>query len=419
MRDLVGRAVAIKPVVAAYALDNYAIEVHNIRMWIARDSESLVRQMAAQFPAVFVTGARQVGKTSLLMHLFPDYDYVTLDDPAKAAEAMNAPQDFLDSLKRPAIIDEAQYAPDLFRHIKVIVDRSKRKGEFFITGSQSFPLMHGLTESLAGRCGIINLHPLSAGELARAKRLSSVDEYVAAGGFPALYADKNINRQLWYPAYISTYLERDVRNILHVGNLRDFSRFLRAVAVRTAQTLSYADLARDIGVAPNTVKSWISVLQASHMIHLLEPYHRSIGKRLVKSPKLYFLDTGLAANLMGLYSWQEIANSPMSGALWETYAFTQIQRHLLSKGINTPPLYYWRTKDGNEVDFVIEKGGQFIAMEAKLTAAPDINATRGFAYLKAYYGEKAVLKEYVICRVGEDYAMGRRIRAINGTAFDL
>ena len=388
-------------------------------MWIKRDVEKLIRELGKQFPVVFVTGARQVGKTSILSHLFPDLSYVTLDDPAQAAEAANAPQDFIDSLKFPAIIDEAQYAPDLFRHIKLTVDKAKRKGQFFITGSQSFPLMQNLSESLAGRCGIVNLQPLSAHELDRGNRLSSVEDYISTGGFPALYADKDINRQHWYPSYISTYLERDVRNIMHVGSLRDFNRFLRAAAIRTAQTLSFADLARDVGVAPNTIKAWISVLEASHMIQLLEPYHRSLGKRLVKSPKLYFLDTGLAANLMGLYSWQDIANSPMAGALWETYAFSQIQRRLFSQGINNPPLYYWRTKDGREIDFIIEKGGQFIAIEAKLTGAPTPDAAKGFNYFKDYYGEDAVLKEYVICRVKKDHAIGKGVKAINGVVLDF
>ena len=388
-------------------------------MWITRDAEGLVRELGKQFPVVFVTGARQVGKTSILTRLFPGFSYITLDDPSLAAEAANAPQDFMASLKFPAIIDEAQYAPDLFRHIKLTVDKTKQKGQFFITGSQSFPLMQNLSESLAGRCGIVNLQPLSAHELDRVNRLTSVEDYISTGGFPALYADKDINRRHWYPSYISTYLERDVRNIMHVGSLRDFNRFLRAAAIRTAQTLSFADLARDVGVAPNTIKAWISVLEASHMIQLLEPYHRSLGKRLVKSPKLYFLDTGLAAHLMGLYSWQDIANSPMAGALWETYAYSQIQRHLLSQGINNPPLYYWRTKDGREVDFIIEKGGQFTAIEAKLTGAPAPDAAKGFNYFRDYYGEDAVLKEYVLCRVRKDHALGKRVKAINGVRFDF
>jgi uncharacterized protein len=388
-------------------------------MWIKRDAEALIRELGKQFLVVFVTGARQVGKTSILAHLFPDFTYVTLDDPAKAAEAENAPHDFLESLKYPVIIDEAQYVPGLFRHIKLVVDKKKQKGQFFITGSQSFALMQNLSESLAGRCGIINLQPLSAHELARSNQLISIEEYISAGGFPALYGDRDVIRQHWFPSYISTYLERDVRNLLNVGSLRDFNRFLRAAAIRTAQTLSLSDLSRDVGVAPNTIKAWISVLQASHIIHLLEPYHRSIGKRLVKSPKLYFLDTGLAAYLMGLFSWQEILSSPLSGALWETYAFAQIQRFLLSQGISNPPLFYWRTKNGREVDFVIEKGGRFIAFEAKLTGMPASDTAKGFEYLREYYGEGSLLKGFVICRVKKDFTIGKGIKAVNGIQLDF
>jgi len=400
-------------------LDNFAMELHNIHMWIPRDTERLIKELGKQFPVVFVTGARQVGKTSILLHLFPEFTYVTLDDPARAAEAENAPNDFIDSLTYPVIIDEAQYVPGLFRHIKLVVDKAKQKGQFFITGSQSFALMQNLTESLAGRCGIINLQPLSAHELTKSNQLITIEEYISAGGFPALYADKDVVRKHWYPSYIATYLERDVRNILSVGSLRDFNRFLRAAAIRTGQTLSLSDLSRDVGVAPNTIKSWISVLQASHIIHLLEPYHRSIGKRLVKSPKLYFLDTGLAAHLMGLFSWKEILNSPMSGALWETYAFTQIHRHLLSQGISSPPLFYWRTKDGREVDFVLEKGGHFIAFEAKLSGMPTSDTARGFEYLREYYGEDSLIKGFVICRVKKEFSIGKGIKAMNGTQFDF
>ena len=395
------------------------MELHNIHMWIPRDAERLIKELGKQFPVVFVTGARQVGKTSILLHLFPEFPYVTLDDPARAAEAENAPHDFLDSLTYPVIIDEAQYVPGLFRYIKLVVDKAKQKGQFFITGSQSFALMQNLTESLAGRCGIINLQPLSSHELAKSNQLISLEEYISAGGFPALYADKDVVRKHWYPSYIATYLERDVRNILSVGSLRDFNRFLRAAAIRTAQTLSLSDLSRDVGVSPNTIKSWISVLQASHIIHLLEPYYRSIGKRLVKSPKLYFLDTGLAAHLMGLFSWKEIVNSPMSGALWETYAFTQIHRHLLAQGISGPPLFYWRTKDGKEVDFVLEKGGHFVAFEAKLSGMPTSDTAKGFEYLREYYGEDSLIKGFVICRVKKEFSIGKGIKAINGTQFDF
>lgn len=388
-------------------------------MWITRKVEQVIRQFAEQFPVVFITGARQVGKTSILTYLFPDYSYVTLDDPAKAADAENEPSNFLKSLTYPVIIDEAQYVPGLFRHIKLIVDKIKKKGQFFITGSQSFALMHNLTESLAGRCGIINLQPLSAKELTDAQHIFSIEEYISRGGFPALYSNQNNNPGYWYSSYIATYMERDVRNIIHIGNLRDFNRFLRAVAIRTAQTLSLSDLSRDVGVSPNTIKSWISVLEASHIIALLEPYHRNIGKRLVKSPKVYFLDTGIAAHLMGLYSWQEIEKSHMAGALWETYAFNQIYRTLLTYGINNSPFYYWRTKDGEEVDFLIEKGERFIALEAKLTGNPVPAMLKGFNALCSYYGQDAIIKGLIICRVKNDFSFSNNVRAVNGINMDF
>ncbi|MBI5634141.1 MAG: ATP-binding protein [Nitrospirae bacterium] len=375
--------------------------------------------MGREFPVVFVTGARQTGKTSILTHLFRDSSYVTFDDPAKAAEAENAPSDFLRSLKLPAIIDEAQYVPGLFRHIKVVVDEKKKKGQFFITGSQNFSLMQNLTESLAGRCGIVNLHSLSAGEVMRSRPKTSIEDYISMGGFPALHADSEVVPQHWYPSYIATYLERDVRNILRVGTLREFNRFLRAAAIRTAQTLSLSDLARDISVSPNTIKSWISVLQASHIAYLLEPYHRNLGKRLVKSPKLYFLDTGLVAYLMGISTWQDIINSPLAGALWETYAFNQIYRHLLTQGMTNPALYYWRTSAGQEVDFVIEKGGRFVAIEAKLTGSPGVADVKGFHALRQYYGAESIIKGYVLCKVGEDFSIGEKIKATNGIVLDF
>ncbi len=388
-------------------------------MWISRDAEKLIRQLGGQFPVVFVTGARQVGKTSILTHMYPDYAYVTLDDPDRAAEAENAPSDFLGSFTCPVIIDEAQYVPGLFRHIKIIVDKAKEHGQFFITGSQNFSLMQNLTESLAGRCGIVSLQPLSVNELKKSGAMPSIGKYISIGGFPALYAVKNINVRHWYPSYIATYLERDVRNIINIGNLRDFNRFLRASAARTAQTLSLSDLARDVGVAPNTIKSWISVLQASNIIYLLEPYYRNIGKRLVKSPKLYFLDTGLAAHLTGLYSWQEIFKSPLAGALWETYAFNQIFRCLLRHGISSPPLYYWRTKNGREADFIIEKGGRFIAFEAKLSGSPKTDDLKGFRALEEYYGTGSLIKGFLICRISKAFSITKNVRAINGTVIKV
>ena len=262
-------------------------------MWIARKYEPTLKALFRQFPAVVVTGPRQVGKTSLVRRVFPSHTYVSLDVPSMAEQADKSPEAFIQSFAEPLIIDEVQYAPSLFRHLKVRIDQDKRPGRFILTGSQGFALMQGISESLAGRCGVLSMLNLSARELKDSRQPFDDISYIFKGGYPELYERPEIDPHFWYGAYFSTYLERDVRNILNVGNLRDFDRFLRAVAVRTGQVLSYSDLARDVGIAPNTAKQWISVLQASGQIVLLEPYHRNLGKRLVKSPNCTWPTRGL------------------------------------------------------------------------------------------------------------------------------
>ncbi|MEM7539145.1 MAG: DUF4143 domain-containing protein, partial [Chloroflexota bacterium] len=223
-------------------------------------------------------------------------------------------------------------------------------------------------------------------------------EFIIHGGYPFLYTQSNLSPRTWFPSYVSTYLERDVRNTINVQNLRNFNRFIRALAIRSSQILVIADIARDVGVAPNTIKSWVSILQASNLIYLLEPYHRNIGKRLVKSPKIYFTDTGLLLYLLGIDSWARLIQSPLAGGVWETYCFTQIHKTFLNHGINSPSLWYWRTHDGNEVDFVIERGTDLIALEAKLKERPSSNDLRGFHHLQRYYGESAILERVILCQ---------------------
>lgn len=383
-------------------------------MWISRKYEPTLKILFNQFPAVVLTGARQVGKTSLVCRVFPDLSYVSLDIPAKAAQAEQSPETFLKEHPEPLIIDEVQYAPSLFRHLKVCIDRDKRPGRFILTGSQHFLLMQGVSESLAGRCGILNMYNLSAGELAG---IFDENQYLFKGGFPELHSRQEVDPHFWFASYLSTYLERDVRNILHVGNLRDFDRFLRAVAARTAQTLSYSELARDVGIAPNTAKNWISVLQASGQVVLLEPYHRNIGKRLVKSPKLYVCDTGLAAFLMGFVTWESLARHSIIGPLWETHVVMQVVKHFSARGRNVP-LWFWRTAYGDEVDLLIEQGGRFIAIEAKYSERPDQASIRGINSLKKMYGEKSVHAGYVACRTDSRYPLSEDISAVPGSLID-
>lgn len=386
-------------------------------MWIDRKYAVALPALARQFPAVVVTGPRQVGKTALVRKVFPDHAYVSLDLPAAAEQAENSPEAFLDAQRPPVVIDEIQYAPGLFRYIKARIDADPSPGRFILTGSQNFLLMQGISESLAGRCGILQMMTLSAAELMAAGTGYAETNHLVTGGWPELNARDDLDPHFWYTAYLGTYLERDVRNILNVGSLRDFDRFLRAVAVRTGQILSYSDLARDVGIAPNTAKQWISVLQASGQIILLEPYHRNLGKRLVKSPKLYLTDTGLAAFLMGLDDWATASRSPLAGALWETHVVLQVVKHFACRG-RSAPIWFWRKPNGAEVDLLIERGGRFVGIEAKLTEKPGPPDLKGFRALRAFYGADCLISGWVACRTPRAYEMAEGITAVPAAAID-
>jgi len=386
-------------------------------MWITRKYEKTLRALSEQFPSVVVTGARQVGKTALVQKVFPDYTYVSLDIPAIAAQAENHPEAFIKNHPEPLIIDEVQYAPSIFRYLKVAIDRNKNPGRFILTGSQHFLLMQGVSESMAGRCGIINMLNLSAREIQKGVGAYSENDYLITGGYPELYAKPEIDFHFWCSSYLTTYLERDVRNILNVGSLRDFDRFLRAVAIRTSQILSYSDLARDVGISPNTAKKWISVLQASGQIVLLEPYYMNLGKRLVKSPKLYMCDTGLALFLMGFENFEAVINHPVIGAIWETHVVMQVIKHFQALGKNRP-LWFWRTIHGAEVDLLIEQGGRFIAVEAKFLENPDVKALKGIHALEKLYGEGSVTACFIASRTENSYPVSEKVHAIPGSDID-
>ncbi len=256
-----------------------------------------------------LSGARQAGKTSLVRHLFPQADYVTLDIPRDAETARLDPSGFLADRREPLIVDEVQYVPELPRYLKIAIDRDRRPGRFILTGSQDFSLMQGVSESLAGRCAVLSLPTLSLVEVFHTATLQETDAFCWRGGFPELWQRPDLDHDLWLGSYVATYLERDVRNSLKVGSLRDFDRFLRAAALRVGQLLSLAKLAHDVGITPNTpntAKSWLSILQASRLVILLEPYHRSPSKRLIKKPKLYFADSGLLIYLLGFTNWAAV-----------------------------------------------------------------------------------------------------------------
>jgi len=367
-----------------------------------------------QFPVVVLTGARQVGKTTLARHFLPKADYVTLDAPAEAELARLNPAELFESHSPPLILDEVQYAPSLLRGLKTRIDRNRAPGQYLVTGSQSFELMAGVSESLAGRAAILSLPPLSVGELTDITDLGALDGALWRGLYPQLWQQPGLDRELWLGSYVATYLERDVRNLLAVGSLRDFDRFLRACALRAGQMLSYAELARDVGVAPNTAKSWISVLEANQQIFLLEPYHRARTKRLVKSPKLYFCDTGMLTYFMGFAEASELPRHALWGAVWENFVVAEIRKSFLNRG-QRPPLWYWRTSTGEEIDVLVEIAPErFVAVECKTAAQVDTSQLRGLRLLQSEYGPSSVSHAFIACRTERPYPLieGGAIEAV-------
>jgi predicted AAA+ superfamily ATPase len=365
----------------------------NERMYFARTIERSWRAASREFPVLLLTGARQVGKTTTLQHLCEKRRrYVTLDDPALRALAREDPALLLQRYPPPVLIDEVQYAPQLLPHVKMVVDAERKAGAFWLTGSQQFRMMKGLSETLAGRVAIMNLlgfsnrerHALpldvpaflpTARQLARRERtaaptsLAGVYADIWTGGYPALVAGPVKDRDLFYSSYVQTYLQRDLRDLAQVGDEAAFLRFLRACAARTAQLLNLTDLARDADVSVNTAKRWLSILQASCQVYLLQPYHSNVTKRLVKRPKLYFLDTGLCAYLTEWSSPETLEAGAMSGAILETHAFAEILKSYLHRG-QAPRIYYYRDKDGREIDFVFAQDGTLHPVEVKKSAAP-------------------------------------------------
>lgn len=384
-------------------------------MYIERLLSSELIRLAGQYPAVVLTGPRQVGKTTLLEKTFAGAKYVSLDYAQHAERAESRPEEFLDDLSTPAIIDEIQYAPGLLRHIKTRIDRSPGgKGLYFITGSQSFPVMQGVSESLAGRAAVLALHGLSFQEW-RAASDGAPAEYLFRGSYPALWNRKEdpVDRDRWYQSYVATYLERDVRNILRVARLRDFERFLRICASRAGRTLNLSDMARDLGISPSTAREWLGVLEASHQIYLLEPYYESYGKRLAKSPKLYFPDTGLALFLAGYSDAATFFASPQIGAYWENYVVGQWLRwkHWQAPAAS---LWYWQNQSKQEVDLVVDHNGKLHPIECKWKELPDADDCRGIRSFRSMYPEERVGPAYVACNPSGSFEPQPGILAVSG-----
>lgn len=392
-----------------------------------------IHQVSTTFPVLLLTGPRQVGKTTLLEDCATQgRHYVTLDDLEQRALAQTDPALFLQIHTPPVIIDEVQYAPQLFSAIKIAVDTHKRPGLFWLTGSQKFHLMEGIVETLAGRIAVLDLLGMAQIEIrdkagtsrpflptvewieharSQAKGMEIMDVYrsIWRGSFPKVVLDHNTDRDIFYNSYIQTYIQRDVRDLTRVGDEMAFVRFLRAAAARTGQLINYADMARDVDVDMKTVKSWLSILQTSGLIYMLQPYYSNVTSRLIKAPKLYFLDTGLCSYLTQWSTPESLESGAMSGSILETYMLSEILKSYWHNG-KTPHFYFYRDRDQKEVDLLIEQDGCLYPVEFKKTASPSINAANNFFSLEKL--KRKVGYGAVICLKQQDIPLSETVAAI-------
>lgn len=396
-------------------------------MYINRTLENYLYKISSQFKVILVTGARQVGKSTLLKHCDSERNYVTLDDYRERELAINDPELFLQRHKAPLIIDEIQYAPNLLSYIKIAVDNSDEKGQYWITGSQQFHMMKNVTESLAGRVAVIDLMGLSLKELdfseqvpflptmeyienmrktSKKHDLTDIYEKIWRGSYPEV----NVNNTDWetfYKSYFRTYIERDIKDLNAVKNEMDFLKFLRVLAARTGQMLDYTDISKEVGVSAPTIKSWVSILVSSNIVYLMQPYYSNLNNRIVKTPKIYFLETGLYSYLTNWNNPQVLESGAMSGAIFETFVVSEIIKSY-NHNIKEPNIYYYRDKDKREIDVIIEQNGKLYPIEIKKSANPDKSAIKHFSVIP---NDKSA-EGAVICLANEDYPITKSVNAI-------
>jgi len=393
-------------------------------MYYPRHIESVVLRIAKRKSVVVLTGARQVGKSTMLKEILQDASYVTLNRPLVRESAKENPFIFFEENKPPVVVDEIQKAAELFDYIKDIVDEDKTKGQFYLTGSQSMTLMKNVSDSLAGRAGVIKLLGLSVRELAgnphRKPFLPTVERMAEAeqastrldytqlvtcihkGFFPELYETESdlYDWTDYYSSYFQTYIEKDIKDVLNIRDESAFIKFVKATAALTGEMLNLNTLSEICGKDAKTVKAWLSVLESSGLVYLLEPYHNNFNKRMIKTPKLYFLDTGLACWLLGWNAPEQLTNGAMWGHIFESFVFAEILKSYYNDGIVKPPLYYYRDKDKNEIDLVIEDGSTLYPIEIKSGSDPTTSMVSSFRLLEGIAG-KVVGSGAIVCPAKE------------------
>ena len=388
-------------------------------MYIKRHIEKVIERARKEYPSLLITGARQVGKSTVLREMYPDYAYETMDDLAINAAVQSDPLGYLRMQGTPFIIDEVQKVPDLFGSLKYVIDKERKVGQYLLTGSQKFNLMKGASESLAGRVAVIELLGLSMREKFADEwdvpflpvkeylfkhpfsRLLSPDmlwNIIHRGSMPALSENEDRDWARYYADYVSTYIERDVRQLIKVGDTLTFMQFLVALAGRTGEILNMDSLARDVGVSAPTIKKWISVLQASNIIYLLQPFSLNAAKRVIKTPKVYFTDTGLVCYLCKWLTKETLMNGAQAGAIFETFVVSEIMKSYYNAGME-PPIYYFRSKDGQEIDLLFWQNGTLYPVEIKKTASPNVKDIKHFSALKDCFPTQQIGEGGIICRV--------------------
>ena len=401
-------------------------------MYIARHIEKTIEKSFSAFPAVLITGPRQVGKSTLLLNKFKNIPNVTLDNPLQLLSLRQDPVEFFKLHGFPLILDEVQRAPECFSVLKYMIDSDRRAGMYILTGSQKYALMKGVSESLAGRIGIIDMLGLSDREiyedpfdlpflptsdylLARrpktAPSIQNLWERIHRGSMPELYSNKNMDWEQYYAAYVNTYIERDVKQLGAVGDTLAFTQFMTALASRTGELLNAASLARDVGVDGKTVKRWLSILQASNIIYLLQPFSLNINKRVIKTPKVYFTDTGLVCYLCRWLTPETLANGAMAGSIYETFIVSEILKSYYNAG-KQPDLYFFRNTDGQEVDLLFYRDGKLYPIEIKKTSSPNVKDAKHFGTLSTFFPTLEVSEGGIICNAEELLPLGQKLKII-------
>lgn len=380
-------------------------------MYLHRKIEKQIKLAIKQFPVCLITGARQVGKSTLIQNLLKDYEYVTFDDPFIRKAAKDDPELFLSSYKTPLIIDEVQYVPEIFSYIKMRVDKNRHEyGQYVLTGSQVFALMQNVSESLAGRIAIFELYPFSCEEILKEDffDVEKVFYRMIHGFYPEFFQKKHLEKNLWFGSYVSTYLERDIRNITQIQDLSRFQIFMQLIAIRAGQLLNYSEISKECGISQTSVKNWLSILESTFIIKIIRPYYKNHSKRLVKSPKVFFLDTGLLCYLLGIDSPKRLLGSKEKGHIFENFIVSEVIKRISYQSAHIP-LYFYRTAHGIEVDLIVEKGLKTFAYEIKCSKTLHPGMGKG---LENFIKDHQVHKAQILSLHEETRVISKNIEAV-------